>query len=112
MADNEQRPTRYGAIPSHAAQLGIGASTPPLSPLMLHVDKNTNALKGWEFPGWGDNLSSVASDSELNEIQARLSMDHTKLSEWLATAICGNDILSSCLRRASSPRLCGTCGGV
>ncbi|KAL4160078.1 hypothetical protein PRNP1_000649 [Phytophthora ramorum] len=97
MADNEQRPTRYGAIPSHAAQLGIGASTPPLSPLMLHVDKNTNALKGWEFPGWGDNLSSVASDSELNEIQARLSMDHTKLSEWLATAICGNDILSSCL---------------
>jgi amino acid transporter len=94
MANKEQR--GYGAIPSHA-RLGIGASTPPLSPLMLHVDKNTNALKGWEFPGWGDNLTTVASDRELDEIQAHLSMDHPKLSEWLATAICGNDILSSCL---------------
>ncbi|KAJ8531694.1 hypothetical protein ON010_g14269 [Phytophthora cinnamomi] len=96
MADKEQRPAGYGAIPSHV-RLGIGASTPPLSPLMLHVDKNTNALKGWEFPGWGDNLSAVASESELNEVQAHLSVDHPKLSEWLATAICGNDILSSCL---------------
>ena len=93
MADKNQR---YGAVPSHA-RLGIGAKTPPLSPLMLHVNKHTNALKGWEFPGWGDNASTVASDSELNEIQAQLSMDHPKLSEWLATAICGNDILSSCL---------------
>ncbi|KAF4324214.1 hypothetical protein BBO99_00000070 [Phytophthora kernoviae] len=64
---------------------------------MLHVDKNNNTLKPWEFPGWGDKLETVANDNELEEIQAHLSMDHPKLSEWLATAICGNDILSSCL---------------
>ncbi|RLN93473.1 hypothetical protein BBJ28_00003359 [Nothophytophthora sp. Chile5] len=92
----EEHRVLYGSIPSEA-RLGIGASTPPLSPLMLHVDKNTNALESWEFPGWGDKLSAVASESELDEIQAHLSIDHPKLSEWLATAICGNDILSSCL---------------
>ncbi|KAF1792310.1 Amino acid/polyamine transporter I [Phytophthora cactorum] len=89
-------PVRLRGHPEPRAR-GIGSSTPPLSPLMLHVNKNSNALKGWEFPGWGDHSSTVASDNELNEIQAHLSTDHTKLSEWLATAICGNDILSSCL---------------
>lgn len=96
MAEEQQQCAGYGSIPNQV-RLGIGASTPPLSPLMLRVDKNTNALKGWEFPGWGDKLETTASESELAEIQARLSMDHPKLSEWLATAICGNDILSSCL---------------
>ncbi|KAG7402337.1 hypothetical protein PHYBOEH_000045 [Phytophthora boehmeriae] len=96
MEDGQQQRSGYGAIPSHV-RLGIGASTPPMSPLMLHVDKNNNTLKPWEFPGWGDKLETVATESELDEIQAHLSMDHPKLSEWLATAICGNDILSSCL---------------
>ncbi|KAL8000762.1 putative amino acid/polyamine transporter I [Plasmopara halstedii] len=86
----------YGSIPSNI-RIDSGVGSPPISPLMLRVNKDNNALKGWEFAGWGNNSSAVASDSELNEIQAHLSMDHPKLSEWLATAICGNDILSSCL---------------
>ncbi|TDH70896.1 hypothetical protein CCR75_008553 [Bremia lactucae] len=96
MADNAEHTTGYGSIPSQV-RMGIGSISPPLSPLMLRVNKEKNALKGWEFPGWGGNTSIVASDNELSEIQAHLSMDHPKLSEWLATAICGNDILSSCL---------------
>ncbi|CAI5732840.1 unnamed protein product [Peronospora destructor] len=96
MADQEKPPAGYGAIPSHV-RMNINNKTPPLSPLMLRVNKTTNTLKSWEFSGWGDSASAVASDSELDEIQTQLSMDHPKLSEWLATAICGNDILSSCL---------------
>lgn len=51
--------------------------------------------KCWEFPGWGkvehvDDLRSppVSTDEKQGS---------GKLGQWRATAICGNDITSSCL---------------
>ena len=51
----------------------------------------------WEFPGWGtaerlDNLG----EEPVTVTHLDTSAAH-KLSEWKATAICGNDITSSCL---------------
>lgn len=86
---------KYGAIPDGSASVRIAEEQ--ISPLMLRVDKSNNSLKHWEFPGWGNTAQTVPDEREVAEIQAHLSMDHPKLSEWLATAICGNDILSSCL---------------
>lgn len=86
---------KYGAIPDGGASVRIAEEQ--ISPLLLRVDKSNNSLKHWEFPGWGHTAQTVPDEREVAEIQAHLSMDHPKLSEWLATAICGNDILSSCL---------------
>ena len=58
----------------------------------------------WEFPGWGktskfDYTSSALrknlQDSHTADGEAEAREEH-KLSEWPATAICGNDITSSC----------------
>lgn len=93
-----ERRTKYGAIPSDSeGSTSVHIPEEQISPLLLRVDKKSNTLKPWEFPGWGNNAKTVPDERELAEIQAHLSMDHPKLSEWLATAICGNDILSSCL---------------
>ncbi|ETV70259.1 hypothetical protein, variant [Aphanomyces astaci] len=55
-------------------------------------------MKPWEFPGWGQVSNVTIPDDKLAEINATLkSREHPKLAEWPATAICGNDILSSCL---------------
>lgn len=49
----------------------------------------------WEFPGWGkvqhvDDLEPLSKPSGA-------AAKSTKLGQWRATAICGNDITSSCL---------------
>ncbi|EQC26208.1 hypothetical protein SDRG_15944 [Saprolegnia diclina VS20] len=55
-------------------------------------------LKPWDFPGWGKYINTEVKPEELRAIDAELKKrEHPKLSEWPATAICGNDILSSCL---------------
>ena len=64
------------------------------SPSMSALGKNKpEALQGHEFPGWGDleNLKHLQSEGNYRHID-----EDEKLSEWLATAICGNDITSSC----------------
>jgi amino acid transporter len=86
---------KYGAIPD-TTETSLSINEEFSSSLSLKID-NSNSLKPWEFPGWGNRSKIVADERELSEIQASLSEDHPKLSEWLATAICGNDILSSCL---------------
>ncbi len=53
-----------------------------------------NGLSRWEFPGWGsaeriDDLSSTPVPGPPTQ--------HTRLGQLKATAICGNDITSSCL---------------
>lgn len=95
-----ERRAKYGAIPSDSEASGstsVRITDEQISPLMLRVNKTNNTLKPWEFPGWGNNARATPDERELADIDAHLSKDHTKLSEWLATAICGNDILSSCL---------------
>ncbi len=56
-------------------------------------------IETWAFPGWGRyNLQMTVTDEELAKIEAE--MDHRqppKLNQWEATAICGNDIMASCL---------------
>eukprot|EP00752_Nemacystus_decipiens_P004270 g3901.t1 len=53
-------------------------------------------LESWEFPGWGSHFTMISppglatSDDKAHEA-------HEKLGEWHATAISGNDILSSVL---------------
>ena len=53
-------------------------------------------MENWEFAGWGKaqritNLPESVSDSEFTHKPTH------KLSQLPATAICGNDITSSCL---------------
>lgn len=103
----------YGAIPearvaidddvaAMARALARASKANAPSPLMLRVGRDATASadaqqRPWEYPGWGAKLNATPDARELADIQAHLNMDHPKLSEWLATAICGNDILSSCL---------------
>jgi hypothetical protein len=54
----------------------------------------------WEFPGWGQVSKydySTFMDRDADEAPAlAAAREEHKLSEWPATAICGNDITSSC----------------
>ncbi len=47
----------------------------------------------WEFPGWGTS-SRVTDLATVPTVPAPV---HKKLGTWASTAICGNDITSSCL---------------
>jgi hypothetical protein len=51
----------------------------------------------WDFPGWG----TAEHIEDLGEVPVKLhSLDAApthRLGVWKATAICGNDITSSCL---------------
>lgn len=48
----------------------------------------------WEFPGWGavENIVDISIDAEESSQEKPF-----RLGAWRATAICGNDITSSCL---------------
>ncbi|KAL4139702.1 hypothetical protein KRP22_003355 [Phytophthora ramorum] len=56
----------------------------------------------WQFPGFGTSEHVQVPPSELANIQVELDEPRTLLGELPATAICGNDILSSVLYSASS----------
>lgn len=49
-------------------------------------------MKDWEFAGWG----SSKNIEDLKIVPKEPSLHH-KLGQWKASAICGNDITSSCL---------------
>ncbi|MFT5327024.1 MAG: hypothetical protein ACI8P0_004910 [Planctomycetaceae bacterium] len=55
----------------------------------------------WEFPGWGkvehitELLDGLPQPGEAARTDQR--PNDSKLGQWRATAICGNDITSSCL---------------
>ncbi|MCB9728286.1 MAG: APC family permease [Deltaproteobacteria bacterium] len=51
---------------------------------------------GWEFAGWGSAARIDDLDGSAVEFSP-LGGTHHKLGQWRATAICGNDITSSCL---------------
>lgn len=57
-------------------------------------------MQQWEFPGWGTSylIKDLKPSLESDIQELGVSKEHvSKLDEWPATAICGNDILSSCL---------------
>jgi amino acid transporter len=49
-----------------------------------------------DFPGWGTAEKIEDLDQESSEKESK-GPPHARLTEWQATAICGNDITSSCL---------------
>lgn len=51
----------------------------------------------WEFPGWGTAERITDLSTEPVAITRLDSTPTHKLGEWKSTAICGNDITSSCL---------------
>jgi len=68
-----------------------------ISPLSVHIEGSIPNIKPWEFPGWGKHITDKADPMELKLIQDKISVEYKKLGTWSATAICGNDIMSSCL---------------
>jgi amino acid transporter len=54
------------------------------------------ALEAWEFPGWGTARRLSDLDTQGVEVR-RLDQPKHLLGRWRSTAICGNDITSSCL---------------
>jgi amino acid transporter len=68
-----------------------------------------NASTNWEFPGWGtaERVDNLGTDPiVVTHLDAGVVK---KLGEWRSTAICGNDISSSCLYVAA---LCAIYAGV
>ncbi|BDI28151.1 hypothetical protein CCAX7_002020 [Capsulimonas corticalis] len=51
----------------------------------------------WDFPGWGTAETITDLGSEPVQVTHLDSGDAHKLGMWRSTAICGNDITSSCL---------------
>ncbi|RLN14682.1 hypothetical protein BBO99_00007536 [Phytophthora kernoviae] len=70
----------------------------------IEIEVVDSAPKGptWQFPGFGTSEHVQVPEGELAELQSELSKPHNLLGELSATAICGNDILSSVLYSASS----------
>ncbi len=63
----------------------------------------------WEFPGWGAAERIDDLHQPVVQIHSLDSSPQHKLGEWKATALCGNDITSSCLYVAA---LCTVYAGV
>jgi amino acid transporter len=54
------------------------------------------SLEDWEFPGWGTARRITDLDTSDVDVK-RLDQPKHRLGAWPSTAICGNDITSSCL---------------
>ena len=67
------------------------------TPMTIRINPSEASLKPWEFPGFGKHSRITVPADELEVLKTQLNMPHKRLAEWPATAICGNDILSSCL---------------
>lgn len=67
------------------------------SPMTVKIKASEAVLKPWEFPGYGQHTRVRVPGDELQVLRSKMDISHPRLSEWPATAICGNDILSSCL---------------
>ncbi|CAK5054202.1 unnamed protein product [Aphanomyces euteiches] len=89
--------TAYGSVPVEEES----EMTVQTEPLTVHLEGDVSYVQAWEFPGWGTFTRDVANTHELKELDGKIAASHSQmLGEWPATAICGNDILSSCLYTA------------
>lgn len=104
-------PLNYQALstPRQGSSTSSRLQPPALRRRRLEIDVVENSLstKGpiWKYPGGGSAHHVHVPENELCAIEERLSKPKHLLSEWPATAICGNDILSSVLYSASSVSL-------
>ena len=63
-------------------------------PKSINIKSNVSSDSNWDFPGWGSVRRIKFENDEPLKIDRA---PNAKLSELKATAICGNDISSSCL---------------
>lgn len=56
-----------------------------------------NQSKPWEFAGWGNSTLIKEFENSPAEVRNLDQTEKHKLGKWASTAICGNDITSSCL---------------
>lgn len=72
---------------------------PPTKPRRERLSSKSGHLETWNFPGWGSyDMQMSVSEETLRGVAAEMHRrERPKLREWEATAICANDILSSCL---------------
>jgi len=83
--------------------MGLGTAKclllgPPQGTLAPAMSETTNLppIEPWEFAGWG--TASRITDLDTRNVKVtRLDQEKHKLGTWASTAICGNDITSSCL---------------
>ena len=78
----------------------IGARSPIAKGYLKPKTKRPRKLSAWQFPGWGELTAlrkPTVSEIAVIEDKLREKREHASLGEWSSTAICGNDILSSCL---------------
>lgn len=71
-------------------------------------DPGERAARAWEFPGWGTAERIEDLGAEPVVVTRLDSGTEYNLGEWKSTAICGNDITSSCLYVAA---LCAVYAG-
>ncbi len=74
------------AAPGDSSQSSGALSEPPAS----------NASEPWNFAGWG-KAERLEFDASAPSAAPEVTKPHSKLGQWSATAICGNDITSSVL---------------
>lgn len=74
----------------------------------MSEDHSVDSLEDWEFPGWG--TARRIKNLDVSDLEVR-HLDQPKhlLGPWSSTAICGNDITSSCLYVSA---LCAAQAGV
>lgn len=92
--------TSYGGEYSGLATPALSSMAPVLRKRTIQVQV-TNHVEPlgpiWTYPGMGSAHEVTVPDDELRSIREKLSEPKHQLSQWPATAICGNDILSSVL---------------
>ncbi|ETN15298.1 hypothetical protein PPTG_06585 [Phytophthora nicotianae INRA-310] len=92
----------YQELVSSQSQTNTVAGVATFRRRKIEIEVVENASRGptWEFPGFGSSQRLYIPATDLANIQ--LSQSRTLLSEWLATAIIGNDFLGSVLYSVSN----------
>ncbi len=99
-ADASKTLRRYTEYPLGGVQRKRMASYDSATAIGLPQRRSNHArIDSWEFPGYGSHFHLEVPQDQLHDISEEQERHHLqpKLGEWEATAICGNDILSSVL---------------
>ncbi|CAH0478170.1 unnamed protein product [Peronospora belbahrii] len=92
----------YMEIQSPCSQTSFRAAKMRRRKIEIEIIEDAHKGPTWQFPGSGSSEHVQVPQGELAEIQKELDQPKKLLGELTATAISGNDILSSVLYSASS----------